>query len=146
MSEERKKQLKVIELFDDYGTLYAKVVEGGRTCYYHVEKFSTDIVLTKEDVAKYLMDSNVSIINLPYIENASEAIKYLYHEINHSDNCMVFIDNDNISDLPMPVLEFINQVDSDIKKFNLQDVIVKGEDDCLYTCYGELMQKFTERA
>lgn len=136
--------IKVNYLFNDYDYLWAELIEDGRIGYYFLDSTSDFTVESNyQEVETYLNNKGVHINNLPHIENASESLQYMYNELVTNDSLMFFLDNDNIDNISLPILEFIEQVDTDIKKYKLSDVIEKGVDDTVYTCYSGLLAEFT---
>lgn len=142
--------------------IWARVVHNNRYCYWGCETKdvfpnSQDFYEDCEQGKKLLMDKilrdGFDPAKLPCIEDASPAMQHLWYNITDSDNCMWFIDDEN-PDLgkgyePWEVLElskeeFQKQIDADIKKYHLEDVITKYEDEAtMYTCYGDLQSKFS---
>jgi len=143
--------IKVTDLFNDMGeTLYAFVEENSRGCYMNVNNNEFDKDDSYEEVANYLNEEGITLVDIPFVENASPAIQLIYKDITHSANCMVFIDNENLEDmlerLNISQEEFENQIDNDIKKFHLETVVEKNSDeDIFYTFYGEFQQAFTQK-
>ncbi len=139
--------------------IWARVIHNNRYCYWGCETKdvfpdSQDFYDGCEQGNKLLLDKilrdGFDPAKLPYIENASPAMQYLWHNITDSDNCMWFVDNDEFEfssyyeDLKLTKEEFQKQVDADIKKYHLEDVITKYEDaTAMYTCYGDLQSKFS---
>jgi len=141
--------------------VWARVVHNNRYCYWGCETKdvfpdSQDFYDGCEQGNKLLLDKIIrdsfDPAKLPRIEDASPAMQYLWHNITDSDNCMWFVDNDEFEfssyyeDLKLTKEEFQKQVDADIKKYHLEDVITKYEDaTAMYTCYGDLQAKFSGR-
>lgn len=82
---------------------------------------------------------------LPQIEDSSPAMQEVFSQLDASDSMMSFVDfEDHLwEDLNLTQEEFENQMDADIDKYGLSDVIVKGEDESLYTCYADLLTRFS---
>lgn len=139
--------------------IWARVVHNNRYCYWGCK--TKDVFPDSQDFydgckqgSKLLLDKilrdGFDPAKLPHIEDASPAMQYLWHNITDSDNCMWFVDNDEFEfssyyeDLKLTKEEFQKQVDADIKKYHLEDVITKYEDaTAMYTCYGDLQSKFS---
>ena len=150
--------MNVVDIFCedcDASVLYACVENSkGQRCYVAV---SVDFVLENGGTAnlesadnyevckKYLESIHFDIESVPYYREASLAVQYLYKTIIHSDQTMLFVEEDdeqlwNI--LGLTKEEFEQQADSDIEKFGLQDVICKYDEGTLYTIYGGFMSSF----
>lgn len=82
---------------------------------------------------------------LPQIEDTSLSMQEVFSQLEASDSMMSFVDfEDHLwEDLNLTQEEFENQMDADIDKYGLSDVIVKGEDESLYICYADLLTKFS---
>lgn len=145
----------------DNEQVWARVVHNNRYCYWGCKAkdvFPDNLNLYDgcERGGKLLLDKIIrdgfDPAKLPYIEDASAAMQYLWHNITCSDNCMWFVDDDEFDfsgyyeDLKLTKEEFQKQVDADINKYHLEDVITKYEDaTVMYTCYGDLQSKFSEK-
>ena len=101
------------------------------------------------DEAKKLLEKSPSVLpnisELPQIEEALPALREVFDQLDMSDSMMAFVDlEDHLwDDLNLNRQEFEKQMDADIDKYGLSDVIVKGEDDSLYTCYADLLTRFS---
>ena len=146
----------------DDGQIWARVVHNNRYCYWgcktkDVFPDSQDFYDGCEQGSKLLLDKilrdGFDPAKLPYIEDASPAMQQLWYGITDSDNCMQFVDDIDSDysegDEPWEVLtlskeEYQAQIDADIKKYHLEDVITKYEDEAtMYTCYGDLQSEFS---
>ncbi len=102
-----------------------------------------------KDVAKiftdYIQEHITDINSLPHITEANLATKYLYKNLYEGSGDMFFVENYDTpwEDLNISKEEFIRQVDEDVERFNLQNVIEKQSYDCLYTCYSDLSVRFS---
>lgn len=144
--------IKVRELFFDVDDeVWAFVCEEDRYCYVLV----TDIIdslthidkqLDEKLVETYLNHVKLTIVDKPHIEDVNPITRFMWNEITTSENCMYFLDDDELEYITdkfnITKEEVIKQVDNDIEKYNLYDVVEKGG-DCIYTCYGKFMESFT---
>ncbi len=83
----------------------------------------------------------------PRLENASPALQALFDEMENADSITYFVsDKDRVwEDLGLSREEYENQIDGDIKKFGLDGIICKyNDEDALYTCYGDFLCSFTK--
>ena len=126
----------------------------GETCYTSV--VSDEYILHGGDMdnlhsqASYhvcerlLRERNFNVENIPSVSLATPAVRYLMKQIRFSEQTMLFIEEEDMvfNILGIAKEEFETQVDSDVEKFGLQDVVVKGEDGTLYTIYGDFMGRF----
>lgn len=150
--------------FDEEGKrIWVHVVHNNRYCYwgcktndifppnydgdYDDDKKSKKLLLDK------IIRDDFDPAKLPHIEEASPAMQYLWHNITYSENCMWFVDDEeklefstSYGDWKLTKEEFQWQVDTDIQKYHLEDVITKNEDGAMYTCYGDLQSKFSGRS
>ena len=86
----------------------------------------------------------MDISHKPHIEDATAAIQMLYREMHTIEGIMIFVEEDDTYwDNENDKLMFVEQVDSDIEKYKLFNIIRKHENDCLYTVYGDFMSAFT---
>ena len=149
---------EVLDIFEDYDDIYFYYKQDGRGCYYSVERselnpyLPDDKMCTDDDLSKAVEKwafKNVDISQLPHIEDATPAMRLLYKRISSSENNMFFVDEDTEDwqeQFGMSREEFEKQVDADVEKFNLENVVVKyGDDNILYSCYGNLQNSFTEK-
>jgi len=139
--------------------VWARVVHNNRYCYWgckakDVFPDNLDFYDGCEQKSKLLLDKIIregfDPAKLPYIEDASLAMQYLWHNITNSNNCMWFVDDEekiefstSYGDWKLTKEEFQRQVDADVEKYHLEDVITKNEDEAMYTCYGDLQSKFS---
>ncbi len=147
---------------DDEEQIWALVVHDGRYCYWGCKTKDVffdnlDFYNGCEQGKRLLLDKIIhdgfDPAKLPYIEDASPAIQQLWYNVTDSENCMWFVDDENLElgegYEPWEVLkltkeEYQKQIDTDIKKYHLEDVITKYEDTfTTYTCYGGLQTKFS---
>lgn len=145
---------------EDDEHIWALVAHNNRYCYWGCDinevfppgydEFGSNKELCNKLLLDKILRDGFDPAKLPYIEDASPAMQQLWHNITDSDNCMWFVDNDEFEfssyyeDLKLTKEEFQKQVDADIKKYHLEDVITKYEDaTAMYTCYGDLQSKFS---
>ena len=126
----------------------------GETCYTSI--VSDEYILHGGDMddlhsqASYhvceqlLRECNFNVENIPSVSLATPAVQYLMKQIRFSEQTMLFIEEEDMvfNILGIAKEEFEKQVDSDVEKFGLQDVVVKNEDGTLYTIYGDFMGCF----
>lgn len=135
--------VEIKDVFEDIDdSVYVMLEEDGRYCYYYAP-------VEVEDVDEYIKNNIPTISTIPHIEDANTATRIMWHELMSADDSMMFVEDDDLdwflNKTKLTIEEFIQQVDEDIEKYNLQDVIEKNVDDCLYVCYGMFMQKFTAK-
>ena len=133
--------------------VWARVVHNNRYCYWgckakDVFPDNLDFYDGCEQKSKLLLDKIIregfDPAKLPYIEDASPAMQQLWRNITDSNNNMWFVeDEESWVDLGLTKKEYQKQVDTDIKKYHLEDVITRYEDEAIYTCYGDLQSKFS---
>lgn len=146
--------------FDDDDHLYAYVSNNGRGCWWNIdlEGFhelpfdyqSEDEV--KAAIIKHMQNENFDPAKLPSIEEADPVLKQLWDNLCESENNMWFVDNDApdyehavwTEDFNISKEEYIRRLDSEIKKYHLENVIEKDAGDLLYTCYSDLQCRFSE--
>jgi hypothetical protein len=140
--------------FDDEGEqIWALVVHNGRYCYWGCKTESVfghtvncDSALGNKLLLAKILHDGFDPDSLPHIEDVSPAMQRLWRDITDSDNNMWFVEDEEESwnELGLTKEEYQRQVDADIKKYRLEDVIEKYEDeDTLYTCYGDLQSRFS---
>lgn len=145
--------------FDADDVVWGYVTENGRSCYRGINiddlpgdfgDPNDDSPMQREIFCDILKKQGFDFTAIPHIEDATPAVQLLWKEIMGSENCMWFVEDDSDyygynpwDEIGITREEFERQVDSDIEKYGLQDVIVKYDDDTLYTCYGDLMSSFT---
>lgn len=144
--------VEVKELFyEDEENVWAFVCEEDRYCYILVNDISDSLTrrdecLDEKIAETYLNNIKLTILDKPHIEEACDVMQHMWHNTMSSEYCMYFFDEDeleyytdkyNISDE-----ELIEQIDNDIEKFNLHDVVEK-DDIYTYVCYGLFMESFT---
>lgn len=161
-------ELKVVSAYEDNELVWAEVAEHGRMAYidigkdelFFVRKYGVcpdpklpyeeyerelchDVSLVLQDRAKE--GNPVDIAGMHHITEANPATRYLYDQVYESENSMHFVEYDDApwEDIGISKEEFERQVDEDILKFHLADVIEKDTEDCLYTCYGNLASVFS---
>ncbi len=139
--------------------IWAHVVHNNRHCYWgckvnDVFPLNYSEYYDDEKDRKLLLDKIIrngfDPAKLPHIEEASPAMQYLWNNITYSKNCMWFVDDEekiefstSYGDWKLTKKEFQRQIDADIQKYHLEDVITKNEDEAMYTCYGDLQSKFS---
>ena len=82
---------------------------------------------------------------LPQIEDTSLSMQEVFSQLEASDSMMSFVDfEDHLwEDLDLTQKEFENQLDADIDKYLLSDVIEKNQGESLYVCYANLLTRFS---
>lgn len=147
--------LIVNHVFIDNCVAWIHISDRNRRCYIGV---SPDFVgkytdAFKEDEVPYarlqeeLRLRGLDITKKPHIEDAFPATRFLWEEVTNSESSMCFIEKDNEDiweNLGLTQKEFEAQIDADVFSYGLEDIIVKYDDDSLYTCYGNLQSMFTE--
>ena len=99
--------------------------------------------------AAELLEQEPSVLpvfsELPQIEGTSPAMQEVFSQLEASDGMMAFVDfEDHLwEDLDLTQEAFENQMDADIDKFLLRDVIEKNQDESLYICYADLLTRFS---
>ncbi len=91
-------------------------------------------------------DSIEDFSKRPHLEEASPAMQFIFDELEGSDSITHFVDEENCDweDLGLSREEFEKQIDTDIQKFGLDEVVCKyNSDGALYTCYGDLLCSFS---
>ncbi len=160
---------QVIDVFrdnidEDSTTLWFHIkTSDNRSVYFHIDYekhpvFSSllPIMDLGPSRAEHLRDEAAKLIKnmpgvlpdfsgLPQIEDTSLSMQEVFSQLEASDSMMSFVDfEDHLwEDLNLTQEEFENQMDADIDKYGLSDVIVKGEDESLYTCYADLLTRFS---
>lgn len=147
--------MRVVTYFTDVDgeTIWAYVENRERGCWYGI-KGDLDEEESKDAAVLAIVENNgFDPAKLPRIEDQDKAVQALWHNISDSENNMWFVDKPEYTggDDPDWVLcelsqeEFERQVDAAIKKYHLEDVITKNEDEeVLYTCYGNFQSAFSE--
>lgn len=106
----------------------------------------------REQGKKFLLGKIIrdgfDLVELPHIEDASPAMQQLWKNIMNSDNNMWFVDDTpedgEWEELGLSKDEYQAQIDADILRYHLKDVITKHEDESImYTCYGDLQSRFS---
>lgn len=126
---------------------WALVENKGRSCYWNPKTeldFDADRNIMSPELI--LLKSGFDPAKLPHIEDMDPVLQQLWREITMSENNMWFVEYDEApwNDFGISREEYELRIDTLIEKYDLQDVITKNEDDCLYTCYGNLQSKFSE--
>lgn len=149
------------DFFEEPEIYWALAVEKDRCTYVpipaeEIENRLPDGNLSSTDYDKqlcevclsYLQDHNFSLSDLPKIEEASPALQSIFEDFWSSENDNYFIEESESSfweSLHLTKEEFIGQMDADIEKFNLSDVIAKDEYDALYCVFPELLSSFSTK-
>ena len=113
-----------------------------------VSPFATDETLSRAAEllrADATLDADFS--KRPRIEEVSPAMQNLFDEMESSDAITYFdlLDNCEWENLGLTREEYEKQIDTDIEKYGLGDIVVKDEDeDALYTCYGDFLCAFSK--
>ena len=139
---------------EDGEQVWARVVHNNRYCYWGCkindvfppgyDEFGGNKELSDKLLLDKIFRDNFDPAKLPYIEDASPAMQQLWRNITDSNNNMWFVeDEESWVDLGLTKKEYQKQVDTDIKKYHLEDVITRYEDEAIYTCYGDLQSKFS---
>ena len=142
----KEKNGKVESVYVDFDLVWAHVCGNGRHCYEAVERDEIpDNVELEDGAQEILRERNFSLATLPHIETATKAMRHLWESVMESESCMYYVEDDEApwEYLDMTKEEFVEQVDSDVEKFGLQDVVCKDYEDSLYYCYGGLMGAFS---
>ena len=115
-------------------------------------KDTIDSELSKEEFISYLMkEKNMSrlealdyVINKHSITECSDYLQSIIESCRQSDNDMWFVEFDDEEYLEnLKTNEsFVNDLKNEIKKLNLEDEIVMGEDECHITVYGGVITHF----
>lgn len=144
--------------FTDADMVWVLLINNRRWCYYGVKDPSNDILtqLDKKSGLEKLKhiaeEKDFDPEKLPHIEDADPVLQHLWKEIVGSENNMLFIDVPGVdefawkpwTEMNIPQNEYEDRLDKEIKKYHLEDVITKNEDNCtLYTVYGSLMSSFS---
>jgi hypothetical protein len=143
---------------------WALVVHNNRYCYWgckikDVFPDSQDFYDGCDQGSKLLLNKilrdGFDPAKLPHIEDADPVMQQLWRNITESDNNMWFIDEPAYSsdteedmvwayDFGITRDEYERRMDAAIKKYHLEDVITKCEDEStMYTCYGDLQSMFS---
>ncbi len=148
--------MRIVSYFEDGKIDWCYVENQNRGCWYSIEWEEMQNMIGPIEGAHLAAIKNKGFdpAKLPHIEDQDKAVQALWYNISDSENNMWFVDKPGYTggDDPDWVLcglsqeEFERQVDAAIKKYHLEDVIVKNEDDeTLYTCYGDFQSAFSER-
>lgn len=138
--------IQIVNTFKAGNIVWAYVVENNRACYYGVP-IEEDSIPSDEKLVDAIIEDGFTPAHLPDIEQASPALQELYRNTAESSASMCFVGNDDEwywNDLGIEQHEFERQIDDDIKKYGLEDVIESRDNDCLYICYGNLQSRFSE--
>ena len=83
-----------------------------------------------------------------YIEDVDPILRDMWKEYRNSNNNTWFIEEDfePWEDYDITREEYENRIDNAIKEYNLENIIVKGEDDAMYTVYGDFLKCFKTRS
>ena len=147
---------EISNVFEEDVFKYFYIKDNGRGCYFRVEDYELEDYLpvkgiyTDEELHDAIYkwaDKNLDISKLPCIEDATPAMRILYEQVSMSENNVFFLkEGEDFKDaFGMTQKEFERQVDSDVEKYDLEDVVVKHDSDALYGCYGNLQSCFTEK-
>lgn len=139
--------IQIVNTFKDGNIVWAYVVENNRACYYGVSIEEEDSIPSDDKLIDAIINDGFTPAHLPGIEQVSPALQELYRNTAESSSSMCYVGNDDErywNDLGIEQHEFERQIDDDIKKYGLDDVIQSGDDDCLYICYGNLQSRFSE--
>lgn len=138
----------------DEETIWAYVENQGRACWYGIKEEIPDREeLTDAFILAVVERDGFDPATLPHIEDQDKAVQALWYNISDSENNMWFVDKPGYTggDDPDWILcglsqeEFERQVDAAIKKYHLEDIVVKNEDESvLYTCYSNFQSAFSE--
>ena len=153
---DNNKDIEISDVFEDDDVIYFHIAKNGRGGYQNVELNQLKKYLpheednTDEEFEKAICNwakDNLDISKLPHIEDTTPAMQYLYNRVSSSENNMYYLDDveDFNDELGMSQEEFEKQVDSDVEKYGLENVVVKNFDEALYACFGNLQCSFTEK-
>lgn len=158
--DNKTRKIEITDVFEDNDEdlVYFYVSDNGRGCWQNIEVDELKKYLPEKEydfdkeiegaICKWVND-NLDISKLPNIEDATPAMRLLYKRVSTSENNMFYLDIEKGEDFNeiygMTQEEFKRQVDSDVKKYNLENVIDKAYDGALYVCFGNLQSAFTEK-
>ncbi len=86
-------------------------------------------------------------LSKPIVSEATPALQEIWKELCCSESGMVFVEYDSSEyweDIGLSQEDFVVQVEKDISRFGLSDVIEQDINDCLFACYTGLLTKFRE--
>ncbi len=148
------KLMRVVTYFTDVDgeTIWAYVENQGRACWYGIKEDLDEEETSDADILAIIGSNGFDPATLPHIEDQDKAVQSIWRDITDSENNMWFVEMPEYTggDDPdwircgLTKEEFERQVDTAIKKYHLEDVIVKNEDETLYTCYGDFQSAFSE--
>ena len=147
--------MRVVGYFPDVDseTIWAYIENQERACWYGIkEEIPNREELADAFILAVVERDGFDPATLPHIEDQDKAVQALWHNVSDSENNMWFVEMPEYTggDDPdwircgLTKEEFERQVDAAIEKYHLEDVIVKNENDALYTCYGSFQSAFSE--
>jgi len=102
----------------------------------YINNDTTWYLLENNGRACFSRDKTTDPATLPHIEYTDPLFQDIFNCFLTSDNNTWFVDTDTWE-------EYENRIDFTIDKYGLEDVITKNEDEALYTCYGDLLSRFS---
>ena len=84
-----------------------------------------------------------SYFKLPKLSKCSNLLQKLFETVLESDNGMFFYEYEDWED-DGRTEEELNILEKEIKKYGLQEVIEIKENDCIITCYSDLITRFID--
>lgn len=97
----------------------------------------------KEVFKVLVLEEKESYFKLPKLSKCSNLLQKLFETVLDSDSGMFFYEykdweNDGRTE------EELNILEKEIKKYGLQEVIEIKENDCIITCYSDLITRFID--
>ena len=97
----------------------------------------------KEVFKVLVLEEKESYFKLPKLSKCSNLLQELFETVLESDNGMFFYEyedweNDGRTE------EDLNILEKEIKKYGLQEVIEIKENNCIITCYSDLITRFID--
>lgn len=84
-----------------------------------------------------------SYFKLPKLSKCSNLLQELFETVLESDNGMFFYEYEDWED-DGRTEEELNILEKEIKKYGLQEVIEIKENNCIITCYSDLITRFID--
>lgn len=97
----------------------------------------------KEVFKVLVLEDKESYFKLPKLSKCSNLLQELFENVLDSDSGMFFYEYEDWED-DGRTEEELNILEKEIKKYGLQEVIEIKENDCIITCYSDLITRFID--
>lgn len=97
----------------------------------------------KEVFKVLVLEEKESYFKLPKLSKCSNLLQKLFETVLESDSGMFFYEYEDWQD-DGRTEEELNILEKEIKKYGLQEVIGIKENDCIITCYSDLITRFID--